>query len=195
MKDYKSLTSAFARIMHVNPNSACAHIMTGTAYDQMSQRADAIQEYQAAEKADPDLWACIPAWANLYWRQGETELAEKEVRLELQHSPTDPVANFIHGQILLNNSHWRKLNPSFPPHLKPIRVMKKHCSVWKERRSPGITLRLRLSLCAKRFRSTPTMPRQISSWARPCGKPDALPTEAGTKDLGRPTGEEADGGD
>jgi hypothetical protein len=86
MKDYKSLTSAFARIMHVNPNSASAHIMIGTAYDQMSQ----IQEYQAAEKADPDLWACIPAWANLYWRQGETELAEKEVRLELQHSPTIP---------------------------------------------------------------------------------------------------------
>ena len=54
MKDYKALTSVFARIMHVNPNSASAHIMMGTAYDQMSQRADAIQEYQAAEKADPD---------------------------------------------------------------------------------------------------------------------------------------------
>jgi hypothetical protein len=66
MKGYKSLTSVFARIMHVNPNSASAHIMMDTAYDQMSQRADAIQECQAAEKADPDLWACIPAWANLY---------------------------------------------------------------------------------------------------------------------------------
>ena len=54
MKDYKALTNVFARIMQVNPNSASAHIMMATAYDEMSQRAEAIKEYQAAEKADPN---------------------------------------------------------------------------------------------------------------------------------------------
>jgi hypothetical protein len=33
--------------MKLNPNSATAHIMMGTAYDEMSNRADAIKEYQA----------------------------------------------------------------------------------------------------------------------------------------------------
>ena len=54
MKDYKAFTGVFARIMKLNPNSAAAHIMMGTAYDQMSNRADAIKEYQAAEQADPN---------------------------------------------------------------------------------------------------------------------------------------------
>jgi Flp pilus assembly protein TadD len=35
MKDYKALTSVFARVMKLNPNSAPAHIMMGTAYDQI----------------------------------------------------------------------------------------------------------------------------------------------------------------
>jgi tetratricopeptide (TPR) repeat protein len=60
------------------------------------------------------LWAYIPAWANLHWRQGETELAEKEVRLKLQQFPSDPVANFILGQILLNNSQLEEADSCFP---------------------------------------------------------------------------------
>src|SRR6202040_3133353 len=48
VKDYKALTSVFARIMQLNPNSASAHVMMGTAYDQMSNRPEAIKEYQAA---------------------------------------------------------------------------------------------------------------------------------------------------
>jgi tetratricopeptide (TPR) repeat protein len=50
IKDYKALASVFEpfeRIMKLNPNSATAHIMMGTAYDEMSNRADAIKEYQA----------------------------------------------------------------------------------------------------------------------------------------------------
>lgn len=42
MKDYKALPSVFERIMKINPNSAAAHLMMATAYDEMSNRADAI---------------------------------------------------------------------------------------------------------------------------------------------------------
>src|ERR1700723_1053301 len=104
MKDYKSLTSGFARIIQVNPNSASAHIMMDTAYIKCHSEPMRFTSIKPRRRQTQTLWAYIPAWANLYWRQGETELAEKEVRLELQHFPTDPVANFILGQILLNTS-------------------------------------------------------------------------------------------
>src|SRR4029077_7740167 len=92
------------RTMKLNPNSATAHIMMGTAYDQKSNRADAIKEFQAAAEADANLMGVHSGLGYLYWRQGETGLAEKEMRAELQRFPGDPVANCILGQILLNNS-------------------------------------------------------------------------------------------
>ena len=76
----------FARIMQVNPNSASAHVMMGTAYDQMSNRPEAIKEYQAAEQADPNFMGVHSGLGFQYWREGETELAEKEFRAELQLS-------------------------------------------------------------------------------------------------------------
>ena len=54
----------------------------------------------------------------LYWRQGDTELAEKEMRAELQHFPSDPVANCILAQILLNNSQLEEAESHFRSALK-----------------------------------------------------------------------------
>ncbi|MFY9978492.1 MAG: tetratricopeptide repeat protein, partial [Candidatus Sulfotelmatobacter sp.] len=54
MKDYKALTGVFGRMMKIAPNSAAAHVMMATAYDHMSDRTNAIKEYQAAEAADPN---------------------------------------------------------------------------------------------------------------------------------------------
>jgi hypothetical protein len=44
IKNYKALASVFERIMKLNPNSATAHIMMGTAYDEMSNRADSSSD-------------------------------------------------------------------------------------------------------------------------------------------------------
>ena len=70
MKDYKALTDVFARIMQVNPNSASAHVMMGTAYDQMSNRPEAIKEYQAAVSADPNFMGAHSGLGFEYWRDG-----------------------------------------------------------------------------------------------------------------------------
>jgi Tfp pilus assembly protein PilF len=48
-----------------------------------------------------------------YWREGESELAEKEFRAELQHFPSDPVSNCILGQILLDKSRPADAEPLF----------------------------------------------------------------------------------
>jgi cytochrome c-type biogenesis protein CcmH/NrfG len=79
----------------------------------MSNRADAIKEYQAAEEADPSFMGVHSGLGYLYWRQGDTELAEKQMRAELQRFPNDPVANCILGQILLNNSQLEEAKSHF----------------------------------------------------------------------------------
>jgi Flp pilus assembly protein TadD len=53
-----------------------------------------------------------------YWREGESELAEKEFRAELQHFPNDPVANCILGEILLNSSRLEDAKSRFQAALK-----------------------------------------------------------------------------
>jgi uncharacterized protein HemY len=53
------------------------------------------------------------------------------VRLELQHSPTDPVANFILGQILLNNSQLEEAESYFRAAPKANPRYEKHCSAGK----------------------------------------------------------------
>jgi Flp pilus assembly protein TadD len=79
----------------------------------MSNRAEAIKEYQAAEQADPNFMGVHSGLGFLYRRQGDNELAEKELRAELQHFPNDPVANCILGQILLDNSLPAEAKPHF----------------------------------------------------------------------------------
>ena len=52
--NYKAVTDVFGRIMAIDPNSAEAHVMMGTAYDKTFQVQKALGEYQAAERANPD---------------------------------------------------------------------------------------------------------------------------------------------
>jgi Tfp pilus assembly protein PilF len=87
--------------------------MMGTAYDQMSNRPEAIKEYQAAVEADPSFMGVHSGLGFEYWREGENELAEKEFRDELRHFPSDPVSNCILGQILLDKSRPSDAEPLF----------------------------------------------------------------------------------
>ena len=92
--------------------------MMGTAYDEMSDWPNAIKEYQAAVAADPKFMGAHSGLGYLYWRQGDAEKAEKEMRAELAQFPDDPVANGILGQILFNNSQLEDARSHFELALK-----------------------------------------------------------------------------
>jgi tetratricopeptide (TPR) repeat protein len=87
--------------------------MMGTAYDEMSNRPEAIKEYQAAEQADTNFMGVHSGLGFEYWREGENEVAEKEFRAELQRFPSDPVSNCILGLILLDKSRPAEAEPHF----------------------------------------------------------------------------------
>jgi Tfp pilus assembly protein PilF len=117
-KNYKALPSVFERILKIKPNSASAHVMMGTAYDGMSDRDNALKEYQAAAQADPNFQGVHSGLGYLYWRQGDSDRAGNEMRAELEHHPGDPVANCILGQILFNNSQLASARSHFEQALK-----------------------------------------------------------------------------
>jgi Tfp pilus assembly protein PilF len=112
-KNYKALTDVFARIMQVNPESASAHVLMATAYEQMDEKSNAIKEYLAAEKSDPNFMGVHSGLGILYSKQGKTDLAEKEFRAELARYPTDPISNCLLGEILVNASHAVDAKPYF----------------------------------------------------------------------------------
>ena len=118
MKNYKALPSVFSRIMQINPNSASGSYHDGQAYDQDVGPAEAIKEYQAAEASDPHFQGVHSGLGYLYWRLGEADLAEKEMRAELENFPNDPVANCTLGEILLNDSQAEEAEPHFRAALK-----------------------------------------------------------------------------
>lgn len=55
--------------MAVDPNSAEAHVMMGTPYDKMFQVPKALEEYQAAEQADPNFPGVHSGLGLLYWKR------------------------------------------------------------------------------------------------------------------------------
>jgi Flp pilus assembly protein TadD len=89
-KNYKALTDVFARIMLVNPESASAHVLMATAYEQMDEEPDAVKEYLAAQKSDTHFMGVHSGLGLIYSKQGQSGAAEKEFRAELSSYPTDP---------------------------------------------------------------------------------------------------------
>lgn len=100
-EDYKAVTTVFARIMDIDPHSAEAHVMMGTAYDKTFQQSKALQEYLAAEQANPDFPGVHSGLGLLYWKQNDVEHAEAEFHEELKRFSSDAVSNCLLGEIAL----------------------------------------------------------------------------------------------
>ncbi|MGH9397516.1 MAG: tetratricopeptide repeat protein [Terriglobia bacterium] len=82
-KNFGAMTGVFARISKLAPDSAEADVMMGTAYDKAFQEQSAIEEYQAAEKADPNFPGVHSGLGLLYWKRGDTQRAKAEFQQEL----------------------------------------------------------------------------------------------------------------
>ncbi|MGH9446122.1 MAG: tetratricopeptide repeat protein [Terriglobia bacterium] len=78
--------------------------MMGLAYERAFRDAQAIQEYQAAEKAEPDFPGVHSDLGLVYWRRDEINRAKAEFEQELRRFPADPVSNCLLGEIELRQS-------------------------------------------------------------------------------------------
>lgn len=86
-KQYNCTLEQYRQILAANPDSAQAHMLAGEALDGMNQTAQAIAEFQAAEKAAPTEPNVHFGLGYLLWKQHRYEEAAEEFRKEIVNEP------------------------------------------------------------------------------------------------------------
>ena len=112
-KNYAGATEVFRRIMTTNPGSAEAHVMLATAYDKLFREQEAIAEFEAAERVNPNYPGLHTGMGIIYWRNENYDAAKREFLLELSHTPTDPIANCTLARILRREGKLSEAVPYF----------------------------------------------------------------------------------
>ncbi len=113
-KNYQCVLDAYREILTLKPDSAEADMLAGEAYDEMHNDTKAVEEFQAAVKADPTAPNVHFGYGYLLWRLLKFNEAEKEFRSELANNPDHPLALTYLGDTDI------KLNRSLeaPPYLE-----------------------------------------------------------------------------
>ena len=121
-KQYQCVLDVYREILAINPNSAEADVLAGEAYDELKNDAGALQEFQAAVKADPKLPNVHFGYGYLLWKASRFNDAEEEFKAELANNPENPLALAYLGdaEIKLNHTdaavpylaHALRLQPS-----------------------------------------------------------------------------------
>ncbi|MFZ1086625.1 MAG: tetratricopeptide repeat protein [Terracidiphilus sp.] len=88
-KQNQCVLDVYHEILALDPNSAEAYMLAGEALDGMKDRAGAIQQYQAAVKANPKEPGVHWNLGYLLWAQSRFKEAAAEFQAELINNPDD----------------------------------------------------------------------------------------------------------
>lgn len=94
---------ALTRAVELDPNSARTHLLMAESLADTGRTVEAVLEYNAAIKLDPQLEAAYVGLATEYWKQSQYDQALSLMKHVLQNSPNDPEANSITADILERN--------------------------------------------------------------------------------------------
>lgn len=105
-KQYQCVLDTYREILILNPMSAEADMLAGEAYDEMKNEAGAIEQFQAAARADPKAPNVHFGYGYLLWRILKFNEAENEFKSELENNPenTLALAYLADTEIHLNHS-------------------------------------------------------------------------------------------
>ena len=104
-KQYQCLLDTYREILAINPNSAEADMLMGEAYDDQKNDEGAIEQFQAAVKADPKAPNAHFGYGYLLWKGVKFEEADKEFRAELAIYPDNPLALAYLGDTEMHLNH------------------------------------------------------------------------------------------
>jgi tetratricopeptide (TPR) repeat protein len=96
--------AAIARAGQINPDSPSLHTLMGDLLQQKGDLAQAATEYRKAIALKPDSLAARLHLARTLNSNHKLDEAEEQARWVLNASPSDPEANFLMGEILVNRS-------------------------------------------------------------------------------------------
>ena len=91
-RQYQCVLDTYREILALNAESAEADMLAGEAYDELSNSAGALQEFQAAVKADPKQPNVHFGYGYLLWKALKFSDAEEEFKAELANNPQNPLA-------------------------------------------------------------------------------------------------------
>jgi len=91
---------ALTRAVQLDPASARTHLLMAESLAESGKASEAITEYKAVMKLDPDLDAAYLGLASLYWKAREFEQATPFLNRVLKKTPQDAEANGMLADIL-----------------------------------------------------------------------------------------------
>ena len=104
-KQYECVLDVYKEIVTLNAESAEADMLAGQAYDEMKNDAGALEQFQAAVKADPSFPNVHFGYGYLLWRQLRFEEAKQEFKAELANNPEQAQALTFLGDTEIHLGH------------------------------------------------------------------------------------------
>lgn len=111
-KQYQCVLDTYREILSINPNSAEADMLAGEAYDELKNEAGALEQFQAAAKADPKFPNVHFGYGYLLWKVQRLEEAEKEFRSEIANNPDNALALAYLGDTEIKLNHPEEATPN-----------------------------------------------------------------------------------
>ncbi len=91
-RQFPCVLDVYREIVALNAESAEADMLAGEALDEMKDHAGAIQQFQAAARADPKMPNVHFVLGYLFWTQNQLEEATNAFKEELANTPDHPQA-------------------------------------------------------------------------------------------------------
>lgn len=104
-KQYECVLHVYREILAINPDSAEADVLAGQAYDELKNDGGALEEFQAAVKADPKLPNVHFGYGYLLWKGQKLDQAAEEFRAELANNPDNALALTYLGDTEIKLNH------------------------------------------------------------------------------------------
>ena len=97
---------AIERLRAIDPDSFQLHTLLGESYADEKQYPEAIEEYRAALKRNPNAVGIHFSIGVAYWILHDTDKAEPELKEALKENPEDPMTNLYLGDIAVQNRRF-----------------------------------------------------------------------------------------
>ncbi|HLJ75879.1 MAG TPA: tetratricopeptide repeat protein [Acidobacteriaceae bacterium] len=104
-KQYQCVLDTYHEILTINPESAEADMLAGEADDELKNDAGALEQFQAAIKANPALPNVHFGYGYLLWKDLKFEESKREFEAELTNAPDHPLALAYLGDTELRLDH------------------------------------------------------------------------------------------
>ena len=110
--DYKAAAQqASQKLARKAPDSEFTHALRAEVLADSERYDQAIEEFKAVIRKNPEFPGIHLALGQLYWRRKDLEMSRQELQLALAEDPNQPLANYYLGDIFVTDKEYLKAIP------------------------------------------------------------------------------------